>query len=103
MLRIDHEPIETRARDHLNRVIVRERAPQADLSMACLQRTLECIDRQLHQWDPDCQMNCAETPPRGPKSPWTVSPLFAHIGRVKDPDNTRWPASSTVPNGPTLL
>src|SRR5882672_10821027 len=103
MLRVDEQPVETSAGHDLGRIVAGQRAPQADLSLACLQRTLECVDRKIHSRCSPCQMNCTDTPPSGPKSAWMVSPLAAHTGRVNDPDSMMFPASSVMPKRLTLL
>src|SRR6266850_2195510 len=48
-------------------------------------------------------MNCTAIPPKGPKSPCKVSPLFANTTRVNDPARTRWPVSSATPCCPSLF
>src|SRR5260221_12637908 len=47
------------------------------------------------------QTNCTAIPPRGPKSPCKVSPLFAKTTRVNEPARIRCPASSVTPFFPS--
>src|SRR6266850_1337462 len=49
------------------------------------------------------QTNCTAIPPKGPKSPCKVSPLFAKTTRVNEPARIRCPASSVTPFFPRRL
>src|SRR6267142_550255 len=49
------------------------------------------------------QTNCTAIPPKGPKSPCKVSPLFAKTTRVNEPARIRCPASSVTPFFPSRL
>src|SRR5687767_10018396 len=50
VLAIEQDPVEAGSGDDLDRVVRRKARPQADLRPARLERALETVLRQVHQW-----------------------------------------------------